>query len=139
MSAGAITLSDITSADWSLKLGAIGDVVEGVADVDQCIAIILTTPKGSDPLRPTFGADIWRYIDFPIDIARPAIVRELVDALTLWEPRITMVDVQVAPLLDAAAQAGAHLEVTVTWQLKLGGAPSPTTATSVTLPAASVQ
>jgi Bacteriophage baseplate protein W len=139
MPAGAITLADINSADWSLKLGALGEVVEGVADVDQCIAIILTTPKGSDPLRPTFGADIWRYIDVPIDIARPAIVRELVDALTLWEPRITMVEVRVTPALDAAAQPGAQLEVTVTWQLKLGGAPSPATSTSVTLPAAAVQ
>ncbi len=139
MPAGAITLDDITSADWSLKLGAIGAVVEGVADVDQCVAIIVTTPKGSDPLRPTFGADIWRYIDFPIDVARPAIVRELVDALTLWEPRITMVNVAVAPALASAAQTGAHLEVTVTWQLKLGGAPSPTTTTSITLPGAAAQ
>ncbi len=139
MPAGAITLADISSADWSLKLGALGEVVEGVADVDQCIAIILTTPKGSDPLRPTFGADIWRYIDVPIDIARPAVVRELVDALTLWEPRITMVDVEVAPALDGTSQSGAHLEVTVTWQLKLGGAPSPVSSTSVTLPAAAGQ
>jgi phage baseplate assembly protein W len=137
--AGAITLADIASADWSLKLGAIGDVVESVADVDQCIAIILTTPKGSDPLRPTFGADIWRYIDFPIDIARPAVVRELVDALTLWEPRITMVDVKVAPALEGTSQSDAHLEVTVTWQLKLGGAPSPVRSTAVMLPAAAAQ
>jgi phage baseplate assembly protein W len=123
MSANAVTLADITSADWSLKLGAIGQVVQGVADVDQCIAIILTTPTGSDPLRPTFGCDIWRYLDHPISEALPAIVRELTAALTLWEPRITLVTINAAPVLDSSTQSGAHLKVSVTWQLKLAGAP----------------
>ncbi|HYB92381.1 MAG TPA: GPW/gp25 family protein [Candidatus Binataceae bacterium] len=135
MSTDAVTLSDITSADWSLKLGAIGQVVQGIADVDQCIAIILTTPKGSDPLRPTFASDIWRYIDHPIDEALPAIVRELTSAITLWEPRVTALAINVAPVLDGSAQSGAHLSVTVTWQLKLGGAPSPPQNTTVTIPA----
>ena len=64
MPAGAITLSDIKSADWSLMLDSLGlpgsgmgKVVKGVDDVDQCIAIILTTPKGTDVLRPTFGTE----------------------------------------------------------------------------------
>jgi len=135
MSADAVTLLDITSADWSLKLGAIGEVVQGVADVDQCIGIILTTPKGTDPLRPTFASDIWRYIDHPIDEALPAIVRELTAAITLWEPRVTLLAITATPLLDTSAQSGAHLSVTVTWQLNLGGAPSPAGTTTVTIPA----
>ena len=52
MAQRAITLSDIKSADWSLMLDSagqpgsgIGGVVMGVDDVDQCIAIILTTPR----------------------------------------------------------------------------------------------
>jgi|HubBroStandDraft_1064217.scaffolds.fasta_scaffold80425_3 phage baseplate assembly protein W len=138
MSADAVTLADITSADWSLKLGAIGQVVQGVADVDQCIAIILTTPLGSDPLRPTFGSDIWRYIDFPIDIALPSIVRELTAAITSWEPRVTVLNIAVAPVLDGSTQSGAQLSVTVTWQLKLNGAPAPAQSTSVAIPGASL-
>ncbi len=137
MSAGAVTLADITSADWSLKLGAIGQVVQGVADVDQCVAIILTTPLGSDPLRPTFGCDIWRYIDHPMSQSLPAIVREVTAALSLWEPRITLVNVTAVPVLDTTTQSGAHLEVSVTWQLNLSGAPSTgsntTTTTTVSL------
>lgn len=134
MSADAVTLADITSADWSLKLGAIGQVVQGVADVDQCVAIILTTPLGSDPLRPTFGCDIWRYIDHPMSESLPAIVRELTAALTLWEPRISLVSVTAVPVLDTTTQSGAHLDVSVTWQLNLSGPPStgrntPTTTT----------
>ncbi|HUA36667.1 MAG TPA: GPW/gp25 family protein [Candidatus Binataceae bacterium] len=135
MSATAVTLADITSADWSLKLGAIGQVVQGLADVAQCIAIILTTPKGSDPLRPTFGADIWRYIDYPVTRAIPAIVNELTQAITQGEPRVKLVTVNVAPAVDDTAQAGAHYEVTLTWQLRLGGVSAPTQTSSITIPA----
>jgi uncharacterized protein len=134
MPAGAITLADITSADWSLELGTIGGVVQGIADVEQCLGIIVTTPRGSDPLRPTFGADIWRYIDFPIDVALPAIVRELTSAITTWEPRVNLISVTAQPVNDGSTQSGAHLEVTLTWQLALGGAPSPTQITTVTIP-----
>ena len=134
MPAGAITLADITSADWSLELDTIGGVVQGIADVEQCLGIIVTTPRGSDPLRPTFGADIWRYIDFPIDLALPAIVRELTSAITAWEPRVNLISVTAQPVNDGSTQSGAHLDVTLTWQLALGGAPSPTQITTVTIP-----
>lgn len=140
MPAGAITLGDIRSADWSLRLdtpgqpgSGIGGVVQGVGDVDQCIAIILTTPKGTDVLRPTFGTDLWRYIDAPISEAGPAVVREVTQSITQWEPRVKVLSVQSAPLLQAAAQPGAHVQVTVSWQLNLGGAPSPPRSTVVTI------
>ena len=138
MPAGAITLADITSADWSLALGAIGDVVQGIADVEQCLGIIVTTPRGSDPLRPTFGADIWRFIDFPINRALPAIVSELTSAITVWEPRVTLVSVTAQPVIDASTQSGAHLDVTLNWQLNLGAAPATVQTTTVTVPGAAV-
>ena len=138
MAAGAMTLADIRSVDWSLALGAIGEVVQGLADVEQCIGIIVTTPRGSDPLRPTFGADLWRYIDFPIDRALPAIVSELTAAITTWEPRVSLVSVTAKPVIDASAQSGAHLEVTLNWQLRLGVAASPVQTTTVTIPGATV-
>lgn len=128
MPAGAISLSDITSADWSLALdltagggpgSGIGNVVQGVQDVNQCIQIIITTPKGSDPLRPTFGVDIWRYLDAPITVSTPAIVRELTEAILHWEPRVATINIKVAPVFDGATQSGAHLSITVTWQLTL--------------------
>lgn len=135
MPAGAITLADIVSADWSLALdlpgepgSGIGNVVQGLADVNQCIMIILTTPKGSDPLRPTFGADVWRYIDAPVDTAIAAIVREVTEAITRWEPRVTVISVTAVPAPGGDTQAGAHLEIAITWRLKLsvrGPAASP--------------
>jgi phage baseplate assembly protein W len=138
MPTGAITLADIRSVDWSLALGAIGDVMQGIADVEQCLGIIVTTPRGSDPLRPTFGADIWRYIDFPIDRALPAIVSELTTAITIWEPRVNLVSVTAQPVNDSTAQSGAHLDVTLNWQLKLGVAAAPVQSTTVTIAGATV-
>ncbi len=147
MSSEAITLADISSADWSLMLdvtagsgpgSGIGQVVQGIADVDQCVRIILTTPRGADPLRPTFGSDLWRYVDTPINLARASIVREITEALLLWEPRIDLLKVSTAPVLDGSGQSGAHLNVTAIWRLKLsgtkanGGLPAPS-STTVTL------
>jgi phage baseplate assembly protein W len=137
MAAGAITLADIKLADWSLAVGAIGAVVQGIADIEQCLGIIVTTPRGSDPLRPTFGADIWRYIDFPISRALPAIVSELTLAITIWEPRVNLVSVTVQPVNDATAQSGAHLDIILNWQLKLVAA-APVQITTVTIPGATV-
>lgn len=135
MSAGAITLEDITSADWSLELdqpgrpgSGIGNVAQGVADVNQCVGIILTTPKGSDPLRPTFATDLWQFIDYPMNSVLPAVVQEVTQALTLWEPRITIVAITAQPVIGNTVQSGAHLNVAVTWKLKLtsdGGGVAP--------------
>lgn len=126
----AVTLADIRSADWSLRLGAIGEVVAGIEDVAQCLAIILTTPKGSDPLRPTFGADLWRFVDSPISAALPGIVREARSAIGTWEPRIKVVSITATPVIGDS-QSGAHLEVTVTWQLKFESSPSSFRSTAV--------
>jgi phage baseplate assembly protein W len=140
MPAGAVTLADITSADWSLKLdtpgqpgSGLGQVVQGVGDVNQCIAIILTTPKGTDVLRPTFGTDVWRYIDAPINEAGPAIVREITQSITQWEPRVKVLSVQSTPVLQTTEQPGAQVEITVSWQLDLGSAPSSAQSTTVTV------
>ena len=81
-------LQDIKSVDWQPKLNEIGSVVEGAGDIDQCIRIILMTRKGSDPHRPEFGSDIWQYIDAPVNIAIPNIIREAMDAINIWETRV---------------------------------------------------
>lgn len=88
-------LNEITYVDWQLKLNSIGEVAEGVDDINQCIAIILLTKKGSVPHRPTFGSDIYKYIDYPVNEATPNIIRETVDAITEWEPRIKINSVEV--------------------------------------------
>jgi phage baseplate assembly protein W len=133
MAIGAITLEDIRSADWSMKLDALGEVVEGIDDVKQCLGIIVTTPQGTDPLRPTFGSNIWRYLDHPIDRALPAIVSELTTAIARWEPRVTLVSMTAQPINDGSGQSGAHIDVTLNWQLRMGNTPMPLQSTTITL------
>ena len=133
MSSYAVTLADITSADWSLEVGAIGAVVQGLNDVEQCIGIILTTPRGSDPLRPTFGSNLRQFIDHPVSVAVPSIVREVSAAITMWEPRVTLQSVTVTPVTDESSQSSAHLNVAVTWKLKLSRASAPAQTTVVAI------
>lgn len=83
-------LNEITYVDWQCKLNQIGSVVEGAEDINQCIAIILMTRKGSLPHRPTFGSEIYKYIDYPINEAIPNITRETTDSIRLWETRIDL-------------------------------------------------
>lgn len=97
---------------WQLALGGDG-VVQQIADIHQCIRIILTTPKGSDPLRPEFGCDAGNYLDLPLDAARPHIVREVREALS-WEPRVSVSAVTVS---RGNEQSGGHAVVRIDWTL----------------------
>jgi len=88
-------LNEITYIDWQCKLNTIGEVAEGIDDINQCIAIILTTKKGSVPHRPTFGSNIYKFIDYPVNEAAPNIIREATDAITIWETRISIKSIKV--------------------------------------------
>lgn len=107
------TLADIHSVDWQPKLGAPGEAVQGLDDIHQCIATIVTTPKGSDPHRPEFGCDAWRYVDRPIAEAFPSVVRETTDAITRWERRVDVVRV-----VRLSADAPAQVRIRIDWRLK---------------------
>jgi phage baseplate assembly protein W len=125
MSAGV----PITSADWSLKVGAdgptdgssLGEVVQGLDDVNQCIGIIIKTPWGDDPLRPTFAWDLLNIIDLPTTIAIPMIVAGLAEAIEKWEPRATVISITAVPI-NPTTELGAHWQITVVWQLNLAAA-----------------
>lgn len=70
--------------------------------------------KRSDPHRPLFGSNLHLYIDYPVNSARPHIVREAVNALREWEPRIEVVKVTVS-LVDVAT-----LACVVEWKFAAG-------------------
>lgn len=93
-------LKDIKSKDWSLGILEQGSIVEGLSDIHQCIYIILTTVKGTDPLRPEFGCDIFRWLDRPVNQAIPNMVKETVLAINTWEPRVVVK--QVTPKIDVS-------------------------------------
>jgi len=106
-----MNVNKIESLDWQPKLGEIGKIVEDFDDINQCIYIILATPKGSDPHRPEFGSDLWKYIDYPVDQAIPNVIREAIDAITTWEPRVEIVKI-TAEIIEA------QVKFTIEWKLK---------------------
>nr|BDD43908.1 baseplate protein [bacterium] len=105
------TLNEIKYADWQPKLNQIGEISEGIDDINQCIAIILTTQKGSVPHRPDFGSDIYKYIDYPVNEAVPNIIRETIDAIKKWETRIDIKNV-------TANINQKQIKIQIEWQLK---------------------
>lgn len=130
MSGSVATLADISASDWSLMLdrtagggagSGIGRIVQNLADIDQCISIILGTQPGEDPFRPTFGCNLTQFIDRPIAVALPLLVGAVSAAIEQWEPRVTVISV-VASIVGEPPGA---LNVTVEWQVDLGSAQVP--------------
>lgn len=65
-------------------------------DIEQAIRIILMTRKGERVMRPEFGCDIHDYAFDTMDYTTRFQVEQAVrEALVMWEPRITNVDVHV--------------------------------------------
>jgi len=111
-------LTDIAEIDdlwYSMCLSDIGHIVSNLDDINQCIGIIVTTKKGDDPHRPDFGTNIWMYIDRPVNMVSPHIIRECAENLQKYEPRITLVDVSI-DLPEVLS--GHNLVVTITYNLK---------------------
>jgi len=135
------TLADVTSHDWSLALdesvnssapgSGLGQVVQSLDDITQCLRIIVTTPKGTDPLRPDFAVDIFDYIDRPINQFLPRFVRTVTDAIAKYEPRVVLLNVTVQPTQD---QTFGRLNGVLTWRPKVNVTPSSAITTFITLP-----
>jgi hypothetical protein len=75
----------------------------GSDKVAQSIWIILDTSPGERVMRPTFGCGIRRYLMAPNTSATRALIKSDVElALTNFEPRISVTDVQADPGDDPA-------------------------------------
>jgi phage baseplate assembly protein W len=75
--------------------GAIA-LASGETDIEQAIAIILSTAPGERPMRPEFGCRIHDLVFGPANATTAGeIAYEVRAALARWEPRIEVVDVRV--------------------------------------------
>lgn len=84
-------VNKIKSQNWSLSTAKQGEIVQDIDDINQCISVILETIKGSDPLRPDFGSDVFLWLDKPIGLAGPNIIAEAIKSIRLWEKRCNVV------------------------------------------------
>lgn len=87
------------TAHWQLALSHEG-TAQGLADIAQCLATIVSTPLGSVPHRPDFGSRVYQYLDWPLPRAVPHVVREVFEAVERHEPRVRLV--RVTPTADGA-------------------------------------
>lgn len=86
---------------WAFPLGVDGTggiaMSRGEADIENSILVILGTAKGERVMRPNFGSAIHDFIFAPNNATTHGLLGYHVrDALTFWEPRIEVTDVDVA-------------------------------------------
>lgn len=66
-------------------------------DIKESIWIILSTSKGERVMRPDFGCGVHDLVFAPINTTTINLVQNSIqEALTLWEPRIELIKVEVS-------------------------------------------
>jgi phage baseplate assembly protein W len=66
--------------------------------LEQSIAHILQTPKGSVVGQRDYGSDLWLLLDRPINsITKMEVYSAVASALQQWEPRFVLQQVTLAP------------------------------------------
>lgn len=68
------------------------------SDIDGSLRMVLTTAPGERLMRPEFGCRIWDLLFEPINANTIGLMAESVkDAVSQWEPRVDLEEVQVEP------------------------------------------
>lgn len=88
------TVVNIDSPVWGMSVAGPGVLVEGVAAIRQRIDLAIRTSKGTDPLRPEFGTIIYKYVDGTDNISIPNIKAEIIRALQMWVPEVSVVTIK---------------------------------------------
>jgi len=92
---------EFLGAGWKypVRAGPDGKITLSVyeEDIKEAILIILGTAKGERVMRPDFGCGIHELVFAPINTTTMSLVEDNVrEALTLWEPRIELIKVEVS-------------------------------------------
>ena len=76
-------------------------LAEQERDIEEAMRIILLTPKGQRVMRTEFGCQIHDLIFAPDDATTAGLASYYVeDALSMWEPRIRVLEVNAQPAAD---------------------------------------
>jgi len=111
--------ADLIGAGWNfpLAVNARGGIAlaRHVNEIEQAIAVILSTPRGQRVMRPEFGCRIYELIFAPINASTFATAkRHVQEALARWEPRIAVLDIAIVP--DTGQPA--CLLIAITYQVR---------------------
>ena len=103
---------------WSFPVAPDSGGALAIAAYDECVRqsvwIVLGTAKGERAMRPDFGCGIHDLVFEPNSAATAGRVIEAVrDALVMFEPRITLLDVDLVPL-----SSGEVLQITIDYRVR---------------------
>jgi phage baseplate assembly protein W len=106
---------EFIGAGWAfpLRTDATGSIalVDRDREIRESIRLILGTAPGERPMRPEFGCAIHEYVFAPADATTAGqLAWEVRRALDRWEPRVDVLDVEVAP--DPDGQATLYIDIT---------------------------
>jgi Bacteriophage baseplate protein W len=107
---------------FPLQVDHAGGIAEasGAEKIRLSVLTILGTHPGERVMRPTFGCPLRSLAFAPLNAATASLAQYYVrDALTRWEPRIQLDDVQATPTRDEKGQP--MLFVNVTYHLRFSG------------------
>jgi hypothetical protein len=77
--------------------GAIA-MATGPDALDCALRVVLSTAPGERVMRPQFGCKIWDLLFEPVNTNTLGLMAQAVrEAVAQWEPRVTLMDVEVAP------------------------------------------
>ena len=119
-----IPVPTIPFAHWSMRVArdaardeaAWGQIVHQLADLEQGIANLLLTPKGSVPTNPEKGSNLLKFMDRPPAVAIPLLTVDLWEALQpRFLPRIRVEGVRVDPVSEPNAPLTAF-RVPIFWR-----------------------
>jgi phage baseplate assembly protein W len=69
---------------------------DGAADLDRSMRVVIATAPGERVMRSEFGCRIWDMLFEPVTATLIGSMAQAVrDAITQWEPRVTVEDVDV--------------------------------------------
>lgn len=97
---------------FPLRTDATGAIalVSREREIEEAIRLILGTAYGERPMRPEFGCGIHEYVFSPPDANTSGrIAAEVRTSLARWEPRIDVIEVEVAA--DPDDQSALYIDI----------------------------
>jgi phage baseplate assembly protein W len=88
-------------------------LAEGENDISEAVRIILMTSRGERVMRPDFGSGLKDFVFGTTDETTMRLLEsDITQAITVWEPRVT--DVEVEAKLDESQSGRLLLSITYT-------------------------
>lgn len=94
---------------FELQTGT-AELVAGDVDIQQSLHVLFTTTPGERVMLPLFGCDLRQY---QFESAGPALFarirKQMMNAVLFYEPRITILDIAIAPVAPVDGQLNISL------------------------------